>query len=117
MFWAYSSVSTFGVRYSPPLSNLTTPEGVEALVEGSSMSNLREGGEVTALDAWRSREGRRRRYEDQRVGGTIVVHFVKKNNWYLETALALLEGDEETSFEKSHYPDSDELQLGSTLLF
>lgn len=98
--WAYSSVSTFGVRYNPPLSNLTTLQGVEALVEGSDMSMVREGGDFSAGDAWAEREGRRRRYEDKRVGGTIVVHFIKKNPWFLETALALLEGDEQTLHEK-----------------
>ena len=50
--------------------------------------------------AWKYREGRRRRYEGKRVGGTVVVHFIKKNMWYLETALALLEGDEETEHER-----------------
>ena len=41
--WAHSSVSTFGVRYSPPVSDLTSPQSVEALVEGSDMSMIREG--------------------------------------------------------------------------
>jgi hypothetical protein len=41
--WAHSSVSTFGVRYDPPLPNLSPAHGVEALVEGSEMSMLREG--------------------------------------------------------------------------
>lgn len=41
--WAHSSVSTFGVRYSPPLPDLSPAHGVEALVEGSKMSNLPEG--------------------------------------------------------------------------
>jgi hypothetical protein len=41
--WARSSVSTFGIRYSPPLPNLTIPESIEALVEGSEMSGLSEG--------------------------------------------------------------------------
>ena len=103
--WAHSSVSTFGVRYTPPLSNLTLLEGVEALVEGSDMSRLKEGGELTAADAWRRREGRKRRYEGQRVGGTIVVHFIKKNAWFLETALTMLEGEEKTAYEK-------EMELG-----
>lgn len=84
---------------------MTTLEGVEALVEGSDMSRLKEGGEMTARDAWLRREGRRRRYEGQRVGGTIVVHFIKKNAWFLETALALLEGDERTSYETSELSD------------
>lgn len=99
--WAHSSVSTFGIRYAPPLSNLTTLQGVEALVEGSDMSRLKEGGELKAADAWTRREGRKRRYEGLRVGGTIVVHFIKKNAWFMETALALLEGMELTPYEKS----------------
>ena len=41
--WAHSSVSTFGVRYDPPLPDLSHAHGVEALVEGSEMSMLREG--------------------------------------------------------------------------
>jgi hypothetical protein len=41
--WAYSSVSTFGVRYTPPLPDLSTTHSVEALVEGSDMSMIREG--------------------------------------------------------------------------
>lgn len=41
--WAHSSVSTFGVRYTPPVPDLTTLQSVEALVEGSDMSSLREG--------------------------------------------------------------------------
>ncbi|THH11188.1 hypothetical protein EW145_g791 [Phellinidium pouzarii] len=109
--WAYSSVSTFGVRYSPPLPNFTTLQAVEALVEGSEMSKLHESLGTTAEEAWTMREGRRRRYEDKRVGGTVVVHFIKKNPWFLETALALLEGEEQTVHEikKSLYgtmPDS-----------
>ncbi|KAJ7487575.1 glycosyltransferase family 31 protein [Mycena galericulata] len=92
--WAYSSVSTFGVRYAPPIPDLTVPQSVEALVEGSEMSTLREGSPKTPEYAWARREGRKTRYKGQRVGGTVVVHFIKKNMWFLETALALLEGDE-----------------------
>lgn len=50
--------------------------------------------------AWTHREGRKKRYEGNRVGGTVVVHFIKKNMWYLETALALLEGEELSESEK-----------------
>ncbi|KAJ6519793.1 glycosyltransferase family 31 protein [Mycena sanguinolenta] len=92
--WAYSSVSTFGVRYAPPIPDLTIMQSVEALVEGSEMSTLREGNPKTPEYAWARREGRRTRYQGHRVGGTVVVHFIKKNMWYFETALALLEGDE-----------------------
>lgn len=41
--WGLSSVSTFGARYTPPLPDLSTTHSVEALVEGSAMSLLREG--------------------------------------------------------------------------
>lgn len=44
--------------------------------------------------AWRYREGRVKRYENKRVGGTVVVHFIKKHAWFLETALAFLEADD-----------------------
>ncbi|KAF7306905.1 Glycosyltransferase family 31 protein [Mycena indigotica] len=92
--WAFSTVSTFGVRYVLPVPDLTIPQSIEALVEGSEMSTLREGSPKTPDYAWNRREGRRTRYQGQRVGGTVVVHFIKKNMWFLETALALLEGDE-----------------------
>jgi len=98
--WAHSSVSTFGVRYSPPLPNLSPAHGVEALVEGSKMSMLREGSPMSPDYAWTHREGHKTRFEGKRIGGTIVVHFIKKNLWYLETALALLEGEEQSESEK-----------------
>jgi len=33
------------------------------------------------------------------LGGTVVVHFIKKHMWFFETVLALLEGEEETDYE------------------
>ncbi|KAI0001592.1 hypothetical protein BJV77DRAFT_1057472 [Russula vinacea] len=101
--WAKSSVSTFGTRYSLPVPNLTVPQSVEALVEGSDMSHLSEASVWSAEDAWQVREGRKRRYNGQRLGGTIVVHFVKKHMWFFETVLALLEGEEETEYEKRRW--------------
>ena len=41
--WGHSSVSMFGVRYTPPLPDLSPAHSVEALVEDSYMSLLREG--------------------------------------------------------------------------
>jgi hypothetical protein len=41
--WARSSVTTFGARYLLPLPDLTVPQSIEALVEGSDMSKLYEG--------------------------------------------------------------------------
>jgi hypothetical protein len=40
--WTRSTVSTFGVAYSPPVQGLSTQQSVEALVEGSEMSKLKE---------------------------------------------------------------------------
>ena len=39
------------------------------------------------------------RYQGQRVGGTVVVHSIKKHMWFLETATALLEGEDYTEAE------------------
>lgn len=134
--WAHSSVSTFGVRYTPPLPDLSTVHSVEALVEGSDMSMLREGMDGSRLKlsfrrtsltfvlflgspmtpeyAWTHREGRKARYESKRVGGTVVVHFIKKNMWYLETALALLE-DEELSESERYESDRGDSWLRTPL--
>ncbi|KAI9460604.1 glycosyltransferase family 31 protein [Lactarius psammicola] len=97
--WSRSTVSTFGNRYVLPLPNLTIPQSIEALVEGSDMSGLYEGSIWSAEDAWQLREGRKKRYNGQRLGGTVVVHFIKKHMWFFETVLALLEGEEETEYE------------------
>lgn len=102
--WAQSSVSTFGTRYTSPLLDLSARQTVEALVEGSEMSLLREGSPMTTEYAWTHREGRARRYEGKRVGGTVAVHFIKEHAWYLETALALLEGEEVTEAESKTTP-------------
>jgi hypothetical protein len=41
--WAFSTVSNFGSRPNSPLTEMSTTHSVEALVEGSDMSRLREG--------------------------------------------------------------------------
>lgn len=92
---SHSTVSSFGSPYSPPAPNLTPLQSVEALVEGSAMSLLRDNVALGGADAaWKQREGRLHRYTNKRIGGTVVVHFVKRNEWFLETAVALLEGDD-----------------------
>ncbi|KAF8905559.1 hypothetical protein CPB84DRAFT_1771719 [Gymnopilus junonius] len=108
--WGRSSVATFHARYTPPLPDLTTKHGAEALVEGSDMSLLREGNPMTPEYAWSHREGRKSRYEGNRLGGTVVVHYIKKNMWYLETALALLEGEEQSEAEQ--YESNRRIQAG-----
>ncbi|KAI0375052.1 hypothetical protein BV20DRAFT_934269 [Pilatotrama ljubarskyi] len=99
--WSHSTVSTFGSRYSPPSGDLSLEYSVEALVEGSDMSMVHEDSSLTADLAWKYREGRRKRYAGQRVGGTVVVHFIKKNMWFLETAAALLHGEDVTPMERA----------------
>lgn len=93
--YANSSVSQFGKRYKFPLANLTPQQSIEALVEGSHMSKLTPDGPETATQAWTQRETHSQRYEGKRVGGTMIVHFIKRNEWFLETAMALL-GDDVT---------------------
>lgn len=70
---------------------------------------------MTANYAWTHREGRKKRYENKRVGGTVVVHFIKKNMWFLETALAMLDGEEYSEFEKQprRQPEGDSAHSSS----
>jgi hypothetical protein len=62
------------------------------------------------------REGRKTRYNHQRLGGTIVVHFVKKHMWFFETVLALLEGEEETEYEMQRRLREEELHAEEPVL-
>ncbi|KIO25806.1 hypothetical protein M407DRAFT_24861 [Tulasnella calospora MUT 4182] len=159
-FLSRSTVSDFGNRYTFPMSNLSIPMQVEALIEGSPISRLRTrfplhdnatsssaliGEEPKwdeALKAWDERETYEQRYalstlrargvrdpsapikppsveeEEEEpensdtpasmrlfgprgigLGGTVVVHFIKRNEWFLEAAMAMLgpswNGDEE----------------------
>lgn len=62
--------------------------------------------------AWAHREGRNTRYDNKRVGGTVCVHFIKKNMWFLETALTFLEMQDTTELEMHpSEPDEDESEL------
>ncbi|EIW86749.1 glycosyltransferase family 31 protein [Coniophora puteana RWD-64-598 SS2] len=132
--WAHSSVSTFGVRYVDPAKDLSLSQSVEALVEGSGLSHLRMGKlseslllppdlvlvyGIAGVDAspgventWNGREGQVSRYEQKRVGGTVVVHFIKKNAWFLETALALLGSKDYTDAERESLVGGERLPMG-----
>jgi hypothetical protein len=61
--------------------------------------------------AWAHREGRNTRYDNKRVGGTVCVHFIKKNMWFLETALTFLEMQDTTELEM-HPSEPDEGESG-----
>lgn len=105
--WAqsYSTVSKFGTRYSPPSEGMTPLQEVEALVEGSEMSLLRRSAPNSqrskkndpldpqllqaVYDHRPSREQRFRNDTHER-GGTAIVHYIKRQEWFMETSLALL---------------------------
>ena len=57
--------------------------------------------------AWAHREGRNTRYDNKRVGGTVCIHFIKKNMWFLETAVTFLEMQDTTELEM-HPSEPDE---------
>ena len=64
--------------------------------------------------AWAHREGRNTRYDNKRVGGTVCVHFIKKNMWFLETALTFLEMEDTTELEMHpSRPNDEENELPS----
>ncbi|QRW20851.1 glycosyltransferase family 31 protein [Rhizoctonia solani] len=112
--YSWSSVT----GYIPPCSqNLTLAMEVEAMVEGSTLSNelsLRHPGEYERSSrdtlnitergpgqtlqwahiqmAYDIREDSHVRYLGKNLGGTVVVHYVKKDEWFLETSSALLGG-------------------------
>ena len=118
-FLSRSSVSTFGRRFAYPWANLTLDAQVEALVEGSGLSSAL-GAEEPRWDTSMRAMGEMETYEERYtyrppvtaapvpvpstverevnafgprgigIGGTVVVHFIKRNEWFLEAAMALL---------------------------
>lgn len=107
--WAssYSSVSRFGARYTPPANDLTVAQEVEALIEGSEMSLLMRRPDTSSTnrsgkpgpvdrhiieDVYARRPTRSQRFRDDPAerGGTAIVHYIKRQEWFMETALALL---------------------------
>ncbi|EIW68641.1 hypothetical protein TREMEDRAFT_39553 [Tremella mesenterica DSM 1558] len=109
---AYSSVSKFGIPYKAPCTDLSATERVEALIEGSPLSRLRDEPIVQAtthtqaysssksksnerfqvMEAYANRPNRTERFlgDEKERGGTVVVHYIKKDEWFVETMVALL---------------------------
>jgi hypothetical protein len=105
---AYSTVSRFKTTYRPPQSSMSAAEEIEALIEGSELSSAARHASVQHPDSkatdrpalsqdeisklYQRRPTRSDRFNGDRgeKGGTTVVHFIKRNDWFLETALALL---------------------------
>ncbi|CAE6473063.1 unnamed protein product [Rhizoctonia solani] len=113
--YSWSSVTGSSLRYIAPHSrNLTLAMEVEALVEGSALSqelsprvygsHTNENAPKTLRSqkpdpisqreriqaAYDLREDLQTRYLGRNLGGTVIVHYVKKDEWFLETSLALL---------------------------
>ncbi|WVQ83825.1 hypothetical protein IAT38_005969 [Cryptococcus sp. DSM 104549] len=120
---AFSSVTKFGVAYRPFADDMSATEQVEALVEGSPLSRLRDadiasdggvgGGErptspqqtfsraesvrlkISRLFASRPSRAERFNNDPLERGGTVVVHYIKKAEWFVETMVAMLGGADE----------------------
>ncbi|KAK6904137.1 hypothetical protein I203_107652 [Kwoniella mangroviensis CBS 8507] len=117
---SYSSVSKFGVAYRPLSNDMTVSQQVEALVEGSSLSLLRDclstpkstndqkhqqtfSKPASAVGeslkekinrVYSTRPTRKERFlgdeNEMSSSSTVVVHYIKKNEWFIETMVALL---------------------------
>ncbi|WRT65142.1 uncharacterized protein IL334_002084 [Kwoniella shivajii] len=118
---SYSTVSKFGVAYKPISVHMSVPEQVEALIEGSPLSLLRDQqhqskssspdtqhdqrqvySEVDNVRAkidraYNDRPSRKERFlgDQDENGGTVVVHYLKRNDWFIETMVALLGSSED----------------------
>lgn len=141
---SYSTVSRFGRKYNAPLDGLSPNQAIEALVEGSEMSllsrlpkaqrQLPPTGSSTSvnpdvslipdvMEIYSRRPTRLQRFNDDphERGGTVVVHYVKKHEWFLETAIAMLgswnrypagEGEGLTDYVEGHKEEEAEEQEG-----
>ncbi|CAD6567355.1 MAG: hypothetical protein TREMPRED_003558 [Tremellales sp. Tagirdzhanova-0007] len=118
---AYSTVSRYGTTYRPISDDLSAVEQVEALTEGSPLSILAPDDprpprpKHTRTDktrsirhqisrAFASRPTRNERFlgdPDER-GGTVVVHYIKKPDWFIETMLAFLGNADERDGRHRH---------------
>jgi hypothetical protein len=88
--YTYKTATHWPTRYRPPRENLTLAQSMDALVEGSTMSLLAPGQDAQAV--WEAREKWADRYRGEKVGGSVVVHYVKRREWWLECVEVLLGG-------------------------
>jgi len=99
---AYSTVSKFGTNYRQFHNDMTATERIEALVEGSPVSKIRDEriygqaaleplpARVTRLYDQRLSREERFLHDSEEIGGTVVVHYIKKAEWFVETMIAML---------------------------
>ncbi|KAF8708394.1 galactosyltransferase, partial [Rhizoctonia solani] len=74
----------------------TSPNSQSQSDQESLLAALKDPQWSDVVNAYASRESRKSRYAGQSVGGTVVVHYIKRNEWFLEAALALLGDDDGT---------------------
>ncbi|KAG8725556.1 hypothetical protein FRC09_011283 [Ceratobasidium sp. 395] len=83
-----NTASHWPTRYRPPRANLTLEQSVEALVEGSGMSMIAPGADAQKVSE--ARESWDEKYRNGQVGGSVVVHYMKKREWWLECVEIML---------------------------
>jgi hypothetical protein len=86
--------------YKPPLPGLDKEQLLEAMFEESPLSFLNRHNVPDDLseeeiaewvkEAWSMRPSEDERYNDRGRGGTVLVHQVKSDEWWMEAAAALL---------------------------
>ena len=107
----YSTVAKFGTTYRPIVEDMSAIQQVEALIEGSPLSQVasmavqppdgQENHQVYSkpssltqriAETFASRPSRVDRFlgDPQERGGTVVVHYIKKPDWFVETMIAFL---------------------------
>lgn len=109
-YLSYSSVSRFNTPFRPMAHDLSAGESVESLIEGSQVSLLDPRlqppsalnknpmalrSEIRQVYADRPSRKDRFMHDDRELGGTVVIHYIKRAEWFVETWLALLGGVEE----------------------
>lgn len=85
---AYSTVFKWGQKYTEPRKHLGAVDRVAALVEGADESLSKDEKKFGILGS--PRQTLSERYEGRPWGGTVIVHYIKRHEWFYETALAFL---------------------------
>jgi hypothetical protein len=91
MRYSYNAPTSWASHYTPPHPRLTIPQSLEALVEGSEMSKVpKEMDEKALIETFKRRETRSVKYRGELVGGSVVVHYVKRQEYWFECEEILL---------------------------
>lgn len=126
---SYSSVSRFKTIFRPMVHDLSAGESVESLIEGSQLSLLdphhhhKHNGKPRPNPAefradirqvYAQRPSRKERFmnDERELGGTVVIHYIKKPEWFVETWLALLGGVEEEDGRLPVLEEGEGVKLG-----